>query len=266
MAISFGNGTLVLLRDLLITGAGVTTGSSGAPAQNAQVGSGLAMIDGVTATISAQSASFAAAGNTGTGLLLYGYIAAGDTTTASLGFLSASHPVNTASNIPTAIVPIARFSFGTGSNAISTITPWSGGSATRTIAKVQNVSINVGYENAQMRGGGDIFPVDTQFFDGSLEGSFEFSDQTASQLLFFGGIYDSGGNTSGTWTLSATSKPEPFSLVFQNITNGITATYTLTRAYLTQSSNDFGRTDYLQPTYNFIARANNQGTALKVQA
>lgn len=264
MAIQFGVGTLYVLTNNLLTGGVVTTGSSGVPTQNIQVSSGLVMIDGITAVLSAGSASFAAAGNTGNGLLAYAYIASGDTVTATIGIVSASHPINTATNIPTAICPLARFDFGTASNAIGNIVVWSGGSATKTIAKVQNVSINVSYENAQMRGGGDVYPVDTQFFDGKCEGNFEFSDQTATQLLLIGGIYASGG-ASGTWTLSAVSKPESVSLVFQNVTNGITSTYSIMRAYLSQSTNDFSRTDYLTPSYDFISQANNQGTVLKVQ-
>src|SRR3990167_1658851 len=108
MAIQFGVGTVQILEDRLVTGAAVTTGTSGVPAQNIQIASGLCIIDGITAVISAQSASFAAAGNTGTGLLAYAYIASGDTTTATIGVLSAAHPVNTSNNIPTAICPVTR--------------------------------------------------------------------------------------------------------------------------------------------------------------
>ena len=265
MSYHFGVGTLTLLRDLLITGGAATTGSSGAPASNVQVSSGLVMIDGVTATLSAQSAAYTLAGATGTGLLLYAYIAAGSTTTATLAIVTAAHPLNTASNLPTSICPLAKFSFGTGADSISTIAAWSGGSASQVIAKVQNVSINLSYETADMRGGGDVFPVDRQFFDGKAEGSFEFADQTATQFLMFGGIYASAGAASGTWTLSGTSKPEVCSLVFQNVTNGVTATYTLHRTHLTQSSNDMSRTDYLMPSYSFVSKANNAGTVLTVQ-
>ena len=265
MSFRFGVGILNALRNLEVTGVAGTTGSSGVPAQNIQIASGLVMIDGITAIVSAASASYTAAGGTGTGLLVYAYIATGDTITATLGIATATDPINTASNIPTAIAPLHRFSFGTGANAISTIVKVSGGSATKVIAKVQNVSISVTYENAQMRGGGDVFPVDTQHFNGSCNGSFQFSDPTSSHNLFFGGLYDSAGAASGTWTLSAVSKPEPISLVFQNITDGVTSTYTLMRAYLSEQSNDFSRTDYYQPTYNFISQANTKGTVLTLQ-
>lgn len=268
MSIAFGAGTLTVLQNLVLTNVAVTTGSSGVPAQNLQVSSGALIIDGITALVSAQSASFAAAGNTGSGLLIYAYLAAGDTVTGTLAILSAAHPTNTASNIPTAITPIARFSFGTGTNTIgaASIVAWSGGSATKTVARVQNVSINYSTELAQMRGGGDIFPVDTQPFDGKVEGSFEAADTTATHLpIFFGGAYASGGSASGTWSLTGASKPEPISLVFQNVTNGITSTYTIRKAFVSQLTDDFTRTDYMVPSYSFVAQANNFNQVMTVQ-
>lgn len=265
MAIKFGVGTLNVMRNLEITGATVLTGSSAGAAERVQINSGLVMIDGITAVISGQSASFSVLTggiNTGSGLLVYAYIDAASTITATAGVLSAADPLNTSTNIPTAICPLARFSFGTGAISVGTFVKWSGGSATKIIAKVQNVNLNVTYENAQMRGGGDIFPVDSQFFNGQCNGSFQFSDATATHDMFFGGDY-TGASSSGTWTLSAVSKPEQLSLVFQNVTDGVTSTLTVLRAYLTEQANDFSRTDYLQPTYNWISQANNKGSIFR---
>ena len=265
MSFKFGVGSLSLLRNLEINGATVTSGSSGVPAQNATISSGLVMIDGITAVVSGQSAAYTAAGATGTGLLVYLIIPAGNTITATAMFMTAADPANTASNLPTGICPLARFSFGTGANSISTIIKWSGGSATKTIAKVQSWQYSVTYEQAQMRGGGDIFPVDTQFMNGAIEGSFQFSDMTSSHNLFLGGIYDSAGASSGTWTLSAVSKPEAVCVAFQNITDGVTSTYTIPKCYITSAENNNNRTEYLQPTFNFIGQANNLGTVMKIE-
>lgn len=269
MAIQFGIGTLQVLTNNLLTGGVVTTGASGAPASNLQVSSGLVMIDGITAILSANAAVTFNSGtgsiNTGSGLLIYAYIAAGSTTTATIGVLSAAHPVNTAANIPTAICPLARFSFGTGTVSVGTIVAWSGGSATQTIAKVQDVSINISYDTVQARGGGDKFPFDIAMSDAAIEGSFTFADQTATQFRFLGGTYASGGSASGTWSLSGSSQPEPVSLVFQSTTNGITATYTILRAFINQVSNDFSRTEYLQPSYSFQAMQNQLGDVIKIQ-
>lgn len=268
MAFNFGVGTLSLLQNLLVTNCAVTTGVvSGAASHRVQVSSGLVMIDGVTCTVSATSITYTEAGATGSGLLLFAWLdpTSTITVTAKLAVMTAADPANTATNLPTAIAPLARFSYGTAAAAASTIVAWSGGSATRVIGKVQNVSINVSYENAQMRGGGDVFPVDTQFFNGSVQGSFEMADPTATQLQLLGGIYASAGAASGTWTLSAVSKPEQISMVFQNVTDGITSTYTVMRGYLIEAANEFNRTDYLRPSFNFVGMANQKGSVLNVQ-
>ena len=267
--ITFGVGTLSVLTNNLFTGCVATTGASGAPAANIAVSSGLVMIDGITAIVSAQTVSYTQTTggiNTGSGLMLYSYIDAASTITATCAIASATDPINTSIGIPTAICPLAKFSFGTGAVSVSTIVAWSGGSATKTIGKVQNVKIDISIENAQMRGGGDVYPVDTQFFNGKVEGSFEWADDTATQLLFMGGSYLSGGNNSGTWTLSGNCKPEPVSLSFTNLTNGITGTYTVLRAYLHNLGSDFKRTDYMMPSYSFVAQANIKNHIMTVQA
>lgn len=261
MAYNFGAGTLVLQTNNLFTGGGVSTGTAGT---GLQVSSGLLMIDGVTSVVSGQSSTITIAGSTGTGHLLYAYSVLTDTTTATLGILLAGSPIITSIGIPTAICPLATFSFGTGASVVSTIVVWSGGSATKSMAKVQNFKMDLSIEQAQMRGGGDVYPVDTQFFDGKLEGSFENADETATQLLLFGGIYASGGAASGTWSLSGTSKPEPVCLSFSTVTNGVTATYDIRRCYLSQKSMSFSRSDYEIPSYTFVAQANNKNNVLSV--
>jgi len=271
MSIQFGVGTLKILDNLVLTNCAVTTAAvSGAPVHNVAITSGWCMIDGVTAIVSA-NANYAwslAGDSSGSNLMLYAYIAAGDTITASLAVANSGVNINTGANIPTAICPIARFDYGTGNGTIAagSIVAWSGGSATKSFVKIQNVSIPITYESSQMRGGADVFPCDTKFFDGVVEGSWEMGDTTAQNLLFLGGIYASGASAgSGTWTLSGDSRPKQFSLVFQNVTDGRTATYTILRAYISQVANDFSRTDFLRPTFNFVAQANNQGTVLKIE-
>lgn len=262
MSISFGVGTLSVLTNNLTNNGVASTGTAGT---GITVTSGSFVLDGITGVLSGASATITIAGSTGTGHMLYAFISGGSTITGTLAIALAGDPINTSVGIPTAIVPIARFSFGTAASVVSTISQFSGGSATKVIGKVQNVKIDVSIENAQMRGGGDIYPVDTQFFNGKLEGSFDFADETATQLLFFGGSYASGGAASGTWTLGSVSKPEPVSLSFTNVTNGITSTYTVLRAYLSQRTTDYKRTDYEMPSYSFISQANIQNNVMTVQ-
>jgi len=268
MSITFGLGTFKIQTDDIFTGGVVTTattsGTTSGDAANLAVSSGLVLIDGVTATLSANAdVSFTEAGATGTGLLIYAHLN-GNSSTAAIAIVTAGHPINTSTYAGTAICRLANFSYGTGATQVSTINAISG-SATKTVGKVQNVSINISYETSQMRGGSDVFPCDTKFFDGSVEGSFEFGDFTAQQSLPFGGVYSSGGTVSGTWTVSGNSRPNPVTLVLQNTTNGVTATYTIRRAYLTSQTNDFGRTDYMQPSWSFIAQANGSGSVIEIQ-
>ena len=262
MAFNFGVGTLSVLTNNLTNGGAVTTATAGT---GLQVSSGAFVVDGITGVVSGQSATITIAGSTGTGLLLYAYLTSTDSITASLAIALAGSPLITSIGISTAIVPLATFSFGTGASVVSTIVAWSGGSATKSIGKVQNVKIDVSLDNAQMRGGGDVYPVDSQFFNGKVEGSFEYADDTATQLLFLGGSYASGGTASGTWTLSGVSRPEPVSLSFTTVTNGVTATYTILHAYLSSKSNSYSRTDYMIPSYSFISHANMKNNVMTVQ-
>ena len=265
--IQFGVGTVNILDN---RGIDVVAGDLSASASEMTAGANRSVIiDGVTAIWSAQTVSVTALlttalGATGVGLLYYVYLSAGDTTTATVALATAADPLNTATNIPSAICPLFKFNFGNGANAVSAIVPFSGGSATRTLQRVQNVSINAGWESAMMRGGTQQYASDTKFFDATLEGSFQFSEQTGTHNLFFGGIYATAGGNSGTWTLSGNSRPNSISLVFQNVTNGITSTYRVMKCYLTQQTNDFTRTEYMQPTWNFIAQENIQGTVFEI--
>ncbi len=267
MSVQFGVGTLKALTNNVLTGATVTTGAaSGSNAHQLAVSSGLCMIDGVTAVISANAAvTYTEAGATGTGLMVYAHFGAGQSSTATLAVLTAADPLNTAVPLSTAICPLYRFSYGTGAAAVSSIEIISGGSATKTIGKVQNVSITLSYETANLRGGSDVFPCDIKHFDGALEGSFEFGDPTATQFLLLGGVYASGGSASGTWTLQSSSVPRPLSLVFSTTTNGITATYTVMRAFISQSTNDFSRTEYMIPSYTFQGQSNVNNDVFLIQ-
>ena len=261
MSFSFGVGELSLLENLRLTGCAVTTGTT----SGVDVASGACIIDGITCVVSAVT-DLTGNGFTGSANMVYAYLSAGDTTTATVAVMSGGHPLNTAGARPTAICPLARFSYGTGGvTAVSEEAVWSGGSATKSMGKVQNVSFNITYETAQMRGGADVFAADTQFFDGNAEGSFEYADFTAQQQTLFGGVYASAAANSGTWTLSATSQPRRVSLVFQTVTNGITATYSLMRAYILSQTLDFSRTEYAVPSVNFVAEANRNGDLIQVQ-
>ena len=130
------------------------------------------------------------------------------------------------------------------------------------IGKLQNVSFNVTYDSAQLRGGTDVFAIDTQFHDGAVEGSFEYGDLEMSAIGNL--IADmTGAAGSGTTTVTAISRPLAFTLIFSSVTNGITATITLPRVFIPSLTLDFSRTDYMIPSANFIAQATG-GTILSI--
>ncbi len=137
------------------------------------------------------------------------------------------------------------FSFGVGSLIISAT------AGVFTIGKLQNISINVTYENAQMRGGLDIFPMDTQIFDGAVEGSFEHADMDLSNIGRM--IAESGAFASSALTITGQTKPQVFKMVLSGTTNGATSTVTLFRVYVPSLTLDFSRTEYMIPSMNFIA-------------
>ena len=122
------------------------------------------------------------------------------------------------------------------------------------LAKLQNVKLDLTTETAQLRGGTDIFAVDTQFHDGKVEGSFEYADVQLSQIAYLmaGSGAFAGAAGSGTFTLSATQKPKAFQMVFSGVTNGITGTWKLQKVYIPHLAIDFNRTEYMIPSMDFV--------------
>jgi hypothetical protein len=140
----------------------------------------------------------------------------------------------------------------------------SGSGGTYALGKVHNVSINLSYEVAQLRGGNDIFAMNTQFYDGSIDGSFDHADLELSSLgrLIAGTGAFAGAANSGTITLTGESRPglravankitNAFKLVFSGVTDGITSTISIHRVYIPSLTLDFTRTDYMVPGMTFV--------------
>ena len=144
---------------------------------------------------------------------------------------------------------MASVIFGTGELQISAT------AGLMSIGRLQNISINIAWETAQLRGGTRIFPGDTQFFDGTVEGTFQNGDLDLSNIApLLGGAHAAAGG-SGTTTLTGNSRPTTFKLILSAVTNGITATITLQRVYIPGFTLDFTRTEYVLPQYNFICES-----------
>jgi len=138
------------------------------------------------------------------------------------------------------------------------------------IGKLQNVSINISYESAQLRGSEDVFACDTQFFDGSVEGSFEHGDIELSQIakLLGGSGAFAGAGGSGTMTLTGQSKPglgSAFKIRISGVTNGVTSTVIIQRAFIPSFTLDLSRTDYAIPSMNFIAEYSTASGLMSIQ-
>jgi len=115
----------------------------------------------------------------------------------------------------------------------------SGSGGTYSIGKLQDVSISINYESAQLRGDNEIFPGNTQFYDGSIDGSFSFGDIQLSSIgrLIAGTGAFAGAANSGTITMTGESKPgllsvatstsRAFKMVLSGVTNGVTSTVIL---------------------------------------
>lgn len=269
MSIRFGAGTLTLFTDGIGSGVTVTTATTSATnSRTLQVATGSIWIEGVEVQVSATTVAVTegADTNTGSGLLIYAYLDTGSTTTGSLTYYSASDARNTATNRPTAIASLARFSFGTAANAVSTIGATSTYSAVKAIGRLQSVNVNINAgDPVILRDGNNNYPLDIKFADASIDGSFSFADPTSTQHVIFGGLYATGGAGSGTWTLSGTSRPEPFMIRANNITDGITGTLTLFKCYATTISKPGSRAEHSLPEINFIAMANKSGSVAQYQ-
>ncbi len=148
--------------------------------------------------------------------------------------------------------------FGVGTLQISAT------AGTMTIGKVQTVSMTVGYETANLRGSTDVFPCDTQHFDGSIEGSFEHGNIDLSNIaiMIAGSGSHAGAGGSGTFTLTAASLPSRFKLILTVTTNGVTSTITLHSVFVPSLTLDFSRTEYVIPSMNFVAENASGGTGL----
>jgi hypothetical protein len=160
----------------------------------------------------------------------------------------------------TVYAKLDQFTFGTAANNATLLADLSGTTSLQTFGRLENCSLNITYDQALARGGTMVFSDDMKMFNGNIEGNAEFAEVSVGDLQrIVGGTYASGGAASGTWTLSATNKPFPFAIVFQDITDGVTGTFKLFKCFSSQLSLAFDRENYLVPNFNFVAVSNADG-------
>lgn len=134
------------------------------------------------------------------------------------------------------------------------------------IARLMNVSVNVTYDNAMLRGDNRIFADNVQLYNGNIEGSFEVGDinLTAIGSMLGAGVSFAAG--SGTMTLTATQVlTTGADIVVSAVTNGVTGTLTLKNCKFTSLGLTIDRENYTLPATNFVAAGNGDGVIMEWQ-
>lgn len=130
-------------------------------------------------------------------------------------------------------------SFGVGSLTVSGVA----------IARLHNISVNISYDNALLRGGSRIFPDHCALYNGNIEGTFEAGDVELSSIAEMLGADKAA--TSVTVT-SIHAIATGMDLIFSGSTNAISCTVTLFNCMIPAMTLNFDRENYTMPSTNFI--------------
>jgi len=127
-----------------------------------------------------------------------------------------------------------------------------------TIARLNNINVNVTYDTALLRGGNLIFPDHCAMYNGNVEGTFENGEITLSGI---GDMLGITGQAASAITLTATDfLVSGLDLVISCTTNGITAIVTLYNCKFPSTTLNFDRENYTMPSTNFVVAGETGGT------
>jgi hypothetical protein len=124
------------------------------------------------------------------------------------------------------------------------------------IGCIQNASVDFSFNTAMLYCGNAIFPADVRTHTGTISGSAEFADLTATAFEKLLG----GTRTGSSIELTSVSKPTTFQLVISLTTDGIPLVLTFNKVRSTKLALQFARDGHLIPNFDFSCEADANGT------
>jgi len=256
VAIEFGLSRLRGYTNGWETGCAITTGGADG---TAIVATGAIWIGGSLCQVTAANLDLSALSPKDTTLFIFGRLAAGQSSTATLDATSADPRVN-----GWAVIGNVVFTTGGGVNSISSLDT-SGITGMLPFGRAMNCNVNLSYDQSIARGGTLIFGNDMKLYNGACEGTLEFASLSGFNLArILGASWASGGAVSGTLSLSATQTPLPFMVETQQITNNVTATVRILKCYSNQLAMNITREEFIIPTLSFQAIGNSEGNVITI--
>lgn len=127
---------------------------------------------------------------------------------------------------------------------------------------LQGASVDFSFEEATLHSGSGLYPIDVRIHTASITGSSSFADIDVEALKKIIG----GTNAGSVLTITNSTSPNYFQLVFTITTDNVSMIVTLVRAKSSSLSMSFERTAHVIPEFNFSAYANSGGTVCTIDA
>lgn len=127
---------------------------------------------------------------------------------------------------------------------------------------LQGASVDFSFEEATLHSGAGLYPIDVRIHTASITGSSSFADIDVEALKKIIG----GTNSGSVLTITNSTSPNYFQLVFTITTDSISMIVTLVRAKSNSLAMAFERTAHVIPEFNFSAYANSGGTVCTIDA
>lgn len=119
----------------------------------------------------------------------------------------------------------------------------------KAIARLNNVTVNITYDSAVLRGGKRIFPDAAALYNGNIEGTFENGDLDTSAI---GDMLGADAAASGFTVTGIQALATGMDIKFSGMTNGITSTITLYNCFFPGVTLNIDRENWTMPSTNFI--------------